>query len=177
MAQRVNLYVTIQTHGPRRQDGSYIWLLERIRENGEPDPRTMQRSGTREDTIDRNLAMEAIVEALDHVKEGNEVQIILCPDYMARAMPAAWANGWVDTWERNGWKTVRGEEVKNAELWKKCTAALRRKNAVFAEKGAANAYKSWMVSELKTVARGKNAACEEQGNGKIRITRMEKPGS
>lgn len=161
MEQQINLYVAIQAHGPRREDGTYIWLLERVKENGDADPRTLSQRGTRENTIDRDITMEAIVEALGHVREGNEVTIILYPDYMARHMPSSWSNGWVENWERNGWKTASGKEVKNAELWKRCVAAIRSKNAVFGPVGARNPYKSWMVTELKAVARAKNAECEK----------------
>ena len=159
--QEINLYIAIQAHGPRRRDGTYIWLLERIKENGVPDPRTLHQMGTRENTIDRDLVMEAIVEALDRVREGNEVTIILHPMYLAETIPAPWKNGWVDSWEKSGWKNAKGDEIENAVLWKKCKAALNSKNAIFGQRYAGNAYKDWMISQLKAVSNSKNAICDD----------------
>lgn len=41
---------------------------------------------------------------------------------------------WVESWRYNGWKTTRGDPVKNIDLWKQCSgllAALRKAQVEF----------------------------------------------
>lgn len=153
--REINLYIVITAHGPKKQDGAYGWVLESIRENGEPDPRTKSGIGIRENTIDRDLALEAVAESLGHLNTECLVHIHLDPAYMAKTFPTFWDNGWVSRWEENGWRTAKGDEVKNAHLWKNCLSALRGNSVVYARPSDGNPYKAWILSEINRALRGK----------------------
>lgn len=154
--KKVNLYVAIKPRGPRRGTGVYMWLLECIRDDGTADPRTLSIKGSRENVCDKTLAIMAATEGLQHIKRECDVRIILDPEYLTDAISNT-VFTWMDKWDKNGWKTISGEDVKDADIWKEFRAVLTGKNAAFAEKGTENTYRSWMQTEISHVSTSKNA--------------------
>lgn len=54
--------------------------------------------------------------------EGFDTVVLACDsEYVVRGVTE-----WLPKWERNGWKTARGEEVKNRDLWEALRTELRR---------------------------------------------------
>ena len=145
--KEVNLYIGITAHGPRKQDGAYGWVLELVRAGG--SPYTKEGFGVREDVTDRDLALEALAEALEHFTEPCSINILLSPSYMAETFPTPWTEGWVQKWKENGWKNSKGKEIVHADLWEKAEAALRKHEAVFCPKGVKNSYANWISDETK----------------------------
>lgn len=63
-----------------------------------------------------NIAeMTAAIEAINHAIERGLTSMILWTDsqYIIDGITK-----WVDGWERKGWKTFKGDPVKNQDLWK-----------------------------------------------------------
>lgn len=154
--KKVNLYVGIKPRGPRRGTGVYAWLLEMIREDGTADPRTLAKTGSIDNVCDKALAVAAATEGLRCIKKDCDVTVLMDPEYLGEAVSGSLSN-WVDKWEKNGWKTSSGSDVKDAEIWKEFLAVLTNKNAAFAKKGAVNPYRNWMRTELSHALRNKNA--------------------
>jgi ribonuclease HI len=57
----------------------------------------------------------ALNEALERMVQKSEIKIKIAEN--GAYVYGAIRNGWPDMWEKNGWKTARGKEVKNKELW------------------------------------------------------------
>ena len=156
---RVNLYIGVLSHGVRKQNGAYGWVLESVRENGERDPRTIDNIAVRENVTDRDLVLEAIAESLGRLNTSCEVTVYLDPEYLVEVFPTPWQQGWVDEWEKNGWKTSKGADVKNADLWKKAAPVLRRNFVDYKKTSAMNSYRNWIYSEMKSALRRNYGDC------------------
>lgn len=73
-------------------------------------------SGNEKETTNNRMELLAVVKALGHALVlGNyeEVEIHSDSAYVVNAI----AKHWIDSWKMNGWKTIKGEQVKNNELW------------------------------------------------------------
>ena len=147
--KRVNLYIGITAHGPRRQHGAFGWVLELIRDDGTASPHTRNGFGVREDTNDRELTLEALAEALDRFTEPCEINIIFSQKYMAETFPTAWLNGWVDKWKANGWKNSKGQEIARADIWERAEAALCKHQAFFCPPSTHNSFAVWITEEAE----------------------------
>ena len=77
----------------------------------------LERWGSEGRTTNNRMELQAIIEALqiDGVTE-----IVTDSDYCQKGY-----YNWSKTWVRNGWKTAKGQSVKNAGLWKKIVALKR----------------------------------------------------
>lgn len=69
------------------------------------------------DTTNNRMELMAVVESLRKIlKEYNR-----CNDYELYSDSAyvvnSINNNWIENWRMNGWKTTRGEDIKNKDLW------------------------------------------------------------
>jgi ribonuclease HI len=69
-------------------------------------------------TTNNRMEMFAAVAALDALKEPCEVELYSDSSYLVNAFQ----KGWVERWQRNGWRTAGGDPVKNSDLWEKLVA-------------------------------------------------------
>ena len=73
------------------------------------------------DTTNNRMEQTAIINALEYLKKNiawfENTQIIIHSDsaYCVNAI----TNNWLNSWNDNGWKTSKGDFVKNIDLWKK----------------------------------------------------------
>ena len=82
-------------------------------------------SGCEEETTNNKMELLAVAKALTEVIDGewdsdkriiddyNEIEIHSDSAYVVNAIN----KNWLSAWSMNGWKTTRGEQVKNGELW------------------------------------------------------------
>ena len=70
-------------------------------------------SGFNKQTTNNRMEVFAIIQGLAALKERCNVTIYSDSAYAVNAI----ANGWLDSWKRNGWKTGDKKEVKNIDLW------------------------------------------------------------
>lgn len=76
-------------------------------------------SGFRPKTTNNRMELRAVVEAMIYIKlhrsEFKDIDIEIYSDsaYVVNAIN----NSWVNTWEKNNWKTSKGSSVKNRKLW------------------------------------------------------------
>ncbi len=59
--------------------------------------------------------MRAAIEALAALKEPVRASIHTDSAYLSRAF----RDGWIDRWQKNGWKTSGKKPVENRDLWKR----------------------------------------------------------
>ena len=70
-------------------------------------------SGYNEDTTNNVMELTAAVEGLKTLKEDCEVNLYSDSAYLINSFK----EGWIESWERNGWRTASKEPVKNKDLW------------------------------------------------------------
>ena len=66
------------------------------------------------------LELAAVIESLRVLKEPCQVAIHTDSAYIANAF----ADRWIDNWQRRGWKTAGKKPVKNRDLWEALLAAM-----------------------------------------------------
>jgi len=70
-------------------------------------------SGGEARTTNNRMELRAAIEALKALKEPCRVSIHTDSAYLQRAFE----EGWLDRWQRNGWKTASKKPVENQDLW------------------------------------------------------------
>jgi ribonuclease HI len=70
-------------------------------------------SGFEPETTNNRMELTAVLEALRALKEPCDVDIYTDSAYIHNAFE----KGWIDRWQRNGWKTASKQPVENQDLW------------------------------------------------------------
>lgn len=73
-----------------------------------------EMSGGEKETTNNKMELTGVISALSALKEPCSVSLYTDSQYIVNAMN----QGWLISWEKNGWKR-KGGELKNPELWKK----------------------------------------------------------
>lgn len=84
-------------------------------------------SGGEKETTNNRMEIKAILEALKIVdgKLGDGKRDEQCEIYSDSAYAVnAINNGWLTNWIFNGWKTAKGDPVKNVDLWVEISSLL-----------------------------------------------------
>lgn len=71
--------------------------------------------GAEADSTNNRMELTAAIMALESLKYPCKVE--LCTDSMY--MKNAFAKGWLEKWQQNGWKTASKQPVLNKDLWEK----------------------------------------------------------
>lgn len=106
----VKKHVLIYTDGScdtRSGDGGWGYLLRHGQVEG-------TASGFEPGTTNNRMELTAAVRALEALTEPCRVTLITDSEYLKKAFTA----GWLDTWQRNGWRTANRKAVKNQDLWR-----------------------------------------------------------
>lgn len=84
-------------------------------------------SGGLQDTTNNIMELSAVVNGLRALKEPCNVEIYSDSAYVVNSI----SEGWIDSWQKNGWKTSKKESVKNIEIWKELLKLLKVHNVTF----------------------------------------------
>jgi ribonuclease HI len=71
-------------------------------------------SGAVPDTTNNRMELMAAIEALKALKEPCQVKLYSDSAYLINSITL----GWLEKWLLNGWRTVKGKDVENQDLWK-----------------------------------------------------------
>ena len=115
--------ITINTDGSCHGNpgpGGYAAIIEIPNH----DPITVR--GGEADTTNNRMEMLAVINGLKELTEladvsGVPITIRTDSEYVANAFN----KGWLEHWQRNGWKTSGRKPVKNQELWQEMLKAVR----------------------------------------------------
>ncbi|NBO37126.1 ribonuclease HI [bacterium] len=66
-------------------------------------------------TTNNRMELMGVIQGLDALKRPTQVHITTDSTYVKNAF----TEGWLEGWQRNGWKTSSKEPVKNQDLWLK----------------------------------------------------------
>jgi len=75
---------------------------------------TEQLTGNEAHTTNNRMELTAALEALRSLDAPSRVELHTDSAYVSRAFN----EGWIDNWQKNGWKTSSKKPVENQELWK-----------------------------------------------------------
>ena len=96
-------------------------------------------AGGEEMTTNQRMELTAVIEALKTIKvTGWEVTIFSDSAYFVNAFK----QNWLQTWQNNGWKNSKKEDVANQDLWKELIKLIRR-NKVRIEKVKGHSGDKW----------------------------------
>ncbi|HEX7021974.1 MAG TPA: ribonuclease HI [Trueperaceae bacterium] len=74
---------------------------------------TKTASGYESGTTNNRMELTAAVRALSALEQPCRVTLVTDSQYLRKAF----TDGWLDKWQKNGWKTSGRQPVKNKDLW------------------------------------------------------------
>ena len=83
--------------------------------------------GALKETTNNRMELTAVIMALKTLKEPCEVEIFSDSKYVVDAFK----KGWINNWQKNGWKTSNKKPVLNVDLWNELLALLRVHDVTF----------------------------------------------
>lgn len=104
-------HVTAHTDGScdtQSGDGGWAYLLEYAGHE-------RVASGYEAGTTNNRMELTAAVRSLEALTEPCEVTIVTDSQYLQKAF----GDGWLERWQRNGWRTAGKQPVKNRDLWER----------------------------------------------------------
>ncbi len=107
--KQVKLYIEATYKGLRPQDGRYGYVLACETSRG-----LFTSAGAgREMANFQRLGLMAALDALGRMRKPSDIMIITDCAHLV----SAYMEGWLDKWQENGWKSTKGKEIVNHELW------------------------------------------------------------
>lgn len=64
-------------------------------------------------TTNNRMELIAAVNAMEALQQPSKVKIVTDSQYLKKAF----TDGWLEKWQRNGWRTASRQAVKNRDLW------------------------------------------------------------
>jgi ribonuclease HI len=84
-------------------------------------PKPKEIYGAEKSTTNQRMELQAAIEGLLYLKEPSRVRLYSDSAYLLNALN----EGWLTTWEHNGWKKADKKPVKNADLWEELLKVAR----------------------------------------------------
>lgn len=86
-----------------------------------------EMSGGEKETTNNRMELTAVVKGLSALKYACEVNVYSDSAYVVNAIK----EGWIDSWQKSGWKTADKKPVKNQDLWENLLSLLKTHKVVF----------------------------------------------
>lgn len=107
--------------------GGYAFILLSARDNA-----LLEVSGCETKTTNNRMELKAILSALKHIQSypryNSKDNLILIYSDSAYCLNALSQN-WLENWKKNEWVNKKGEEIKNADIWKEISFFLKKVRA------------------------------------------------
>ncbi len=111
---------------------------------------TATASGYEPNTTNNRMELTAAVRALEALREPCQVRLVTDSQYLKKAF----TDGWLQKWQRNGWKTASKAPVKNRDLWEALLELEKRHEITWAwTRGHAGQTENEEVDRLALAAR------------------------
>lgn len=150
MRKEVRLYIETSIRGPRRRTGAYAYVLEYRSAAG---PVTLTEVKALPETTEHQSLCVGILAAVKRLRSC-DLTICTSSGYIKSVF-----DDWLDNWIANGFKTSKGEPIKDAEKWQEIAERLNG-TPVRAELTTEHTYRDWMLREVDKAA--KSAALSEK---------------
>lgn len=139
----VEVFIGTSLRGPARGTGRTMYLMRTKKRNGE-DHESIPEVAEYEDTTESRLVLYAVKEAIGRLNFACEVVIHTECDYVAAAVNQKWPEGW----QENGWKSSKGKEVKDAELWGSIMQILEESGHELKAEPGKHEWSQWMAWKM-----------------------------
>ncbi len=107
-------------------------------------------SGFEPGTTNNRMELTAAVRALEALKRPCRVTLVTDSEYLKKAF----TDGWLERWQRNGWRTASRQPVKNRDLWERLLELTSRHEVEWAwTRGHAGHPENELVDSLALEAR------------------------
>ena len=107
--------------------------------------RVREMSGYEAQTTNNRMELQGAIQALEALKEPCDVTVYSDSSYLVNAM----SKGWIQNWQRNGWKTAKKDPVENQDLWQSLLELCRKHSVTFQKvPGHANCAENNRCDEL-----------------------------
>lgn len=117
--KEVSIYIATSIKGSWERNGYTGFVIEYHPQGGKY-PVTRKPEYEEADCMTANRAeLQALIRALSHMKEACSLTIYTESGYLYNG-----ANN-MNQWIKNGWRTSKGSEVKNRDLWEEIAGRLR----------------------------------------------------
>lgn len=84
-------------------------------------------SGGEEMTTNNRMELMAVIMGLEAIKAGGKVKVFSDSAYVVNAFNQKW----LDSWQKNNWKTSSKDEVLNKDLWQRLVAVVNEREVEF----------------------------------------------
>ena len=91
-----------------------------------PDGAETVLTGGEYPSTNNRMELTAALEGLSAVPEGSQVRLVTDSTYVANAI----SKGWLEGWQRKGWRTSAKQPVANRDLWERMIVELARHRRV-----------------------------------------------
>jgi ribonuclease HI len=89
--------------------------------------RERELSGGEADTTNNRMELMSVIMGLAAITRPMDVVINTDSAYVEQAF----TKGWLELWQRNGWRTASKQAVKNQDLWQRLAEEAARHNVSF----------------------------------------------
>lgn len=137
----LSLYMMTNYKRPSQTSGTGIYILEAILRKG---PATVTKKEDFEGETENRVNLRLYIEAVKRINTPSELLLYSDSNYIVSGFME-----WSEKWQRNQWTNGKGEEIKNADLWKEAIALNRAKGIVLSATTRRHSFSSWMEGELK----------------------------
>ncbi|MBR5969080.1 MAG: ribonuclease HI [Lachnospiraceae bacterium] len=114
---RVTIYTDGAARGNPEGPGGYGAVAVYVDSKG--ISHTREYSAGYDKTTNNRMELMAAISALEALNRPCEVTLYADSKYLVDAFN----EGWIENWQRNGWKTKGKDPVKNKELWERLLSA------------------------------------------------------
>lgn len=124
--EKENVDYIIYTDGSclRNPDGPGGWAAVLLKQ---ATKETIELHAGSPSTTNNRMELSAAIEALSAIGEGDIALLYTDSQYLKNAF----TKHWIANWKRNGWKTARGTDVLNKDLWLRLDALFRTRKVQF----------------------------------------------
>lgn len=141
--KEVHIYLYSTIKGCRTCNGAYTYVLETATSKGNA---TISKTETVEQVTAHKSELLALIAALRRIRQTSYLVIYTDSNYVASNVRDSLAR-----WKKNGWKTARGEPVKNQEEWQEI-ARLLQPHSFEVTISSGHSYYQWMKTESEKAA-------------------------
>ena len=116
---RVEIYSDGSARGNPDGPGGYGTILRYVDAKGEVHEKEL--SAGYDKTTNNRMELMGVIVGLEALNRPCDVEMFSDSKYVI----SAFNEGWLDNWQKKGWKTAGNKPVKNVELWKRLLEAAR----------------------------------------------------
>ena len=121
MKERTNMRVKMFTDGAARGNpdgpGGYGVVLQYTNTKGNLHEKELSEGF--EKTTNNRMELMGVIAGLEALNRPCEVDVYSDSQYVIKAFQ----DGWLDSWQKKGWKKSDGKPVLNVDLWRRLLAA------------------------------------------------------